>query len=1085
MPHHIQRLAGAGFIQPCRTLRAAAPVRRCLAAALLVAFAGMPLVAPETAKAATIVVNSTADVGTASTCTLRQAIVSTNDGAVVGGCTNIGGAFGDDTIQFANGLFAGGTPTITLGSSLNIGNVPNGHGGIVSTHLAIDAGTGRKVIVERAAGATQPFTPITAAMGYYNAHGGAKGQLRLSGLIVRNGIATYELSKYGTSIMGNDDINKYGVSSGGGLVSRYADVIIDRCEFRNNSATVGGAMYVGGGTLSMDSSIVSGNVADGGTAHFRAGWGGGIYTTNSARISHSTISGNTSTGTRGGSAIASLFGGLSLVNSTVSGNSTPSQTSPAAAAISLSKPYTPVSLTNSTLACNTASNVGGGGALYIKKTEHTSLTAISTIFADTSNSRCTTAVSREITIGGSGLTVAGDHNLIVSNSAIDASAPFASAPITGDPKLGVLQNNGGPTPTHAIDDTSPARNKGSNPGALGNDQRGPDYGRSVGGSPDIGAFEYQIGGLCGSAHGGSFASLNAGSPNLCAAGMTMQSLFGTGPWSWFCAAPGDPSNNEFCGAKVLASTSLVVNTAADVPTASAFWGQPLHLKATVSGGAGTPAGTVSFLDVTGGGVVPVCINLALAGGQAVCDTTGQALTSGSRQIKAIFNGGSIYGAASSGAASLAVGRAVSTTSIASQVPNPVTVGSPFKVTAAISLAAPSTAAPYGVVEIVDSTDGLSCAYTLGDPGCTITPQSAGVHALVVTYPGNGDIAASSTTAAQAVLAIPTATALQASPGATTFGNAVSLQAALAFAGDLVPNGTVAFCDGGSPGDATFCASGTPLCASAPLSATTPHVATCTAPSLAAGTHAVVARYAGNTQFAASASGPASVEIARAPTSVVLSVSPPSIVLGESVNVTATVASGVAAQIAVPGGTIAVDDGAGRTCTITLPATSCTLAPGNAGAHVVTAAYGGASNFATSSASTALAVGEPPAQLALAIDDGVDHARYGQPLTYTIVLTNSGGSIQGLAVTGTPSANFGGATLTWSCAATNGATCMASGSGPMFADSVALPPNGSLTWTVQATVPANAAGDKVTFDVRAGDASARDSDTLVLFRNGFE
>ncbi len=49
------------------------------------------------------------------------------------------------------------------------------------------------------------------------------------------------------------------------------------------------------------------------------------------------------------------------------------------------------------------------------------------------------------------------------------------------------------------------------------------------------------------------------------------------------------------------------------------------------------------------------------------------------------------------------------------------------------------------------------------------------------------------------------------------------------------------------------------------------------------------------------------------------------------------------------GTIAVSDGTGATCTITLPATSCNLAPTSAGSKTLTAVYSGAAGFAGSSA----------------------------------------------------------------------------------------------------------------------------------------
>ena len=54
---------------------------------------------------------------------------------------------------------------------------------------------------------------------------------------------------------------------------------------------------------------------------------------------------------------------------------------------------------------------------------------------------------------------------------------------------GPLQDNGGPTETHAIDFDSIAVDAGSNPAGLATDQRGY-WPRDVGGVTDIGAYEY-------------------------------------------------------------------------------------------------------------------------------------------------------------------------------------------------------------------------------------------------------------------------------------------------------------------------------------------------------------------------------------------------------------------------------------------------------------------------------------------------------------------------------------------------------------------------------------------------------------------
>ena len=60
-----------------------------------------------------------------------------------------------------------------------------------------------------------------------------------------------------------------------------------------------------------------------------------------------------------------------------------------------------------------------------------------------------------------------------------------------DPLLGPLQDNGGPTLTHALLKGSPVIDAGDNADAPDYDQRGEGYPRIVGGRIDIGSFEVQ------------------------------------------------------------------------------------------------------------------------------------------------------------------------------------------------------------------------------------------------------------------------------------------------------------------------------------------------------------------------------------------------------------------------------------------------------------------------------------------------------------------------------------------------------------------------------------------------------------------
>src|SRR5205814_1783082 len=132
-------------------------------------------------------------------------------------------------------------------------------------------------------------------------------------------------------------------------------------------------------------------------------------------------------------------------------------------------------LTNVTLAANSAPS---GGNIF---NQGATLTLNNTIVADNE-------VGGDIVnVGG---TVQGSNNLVE-----DGSGPAGSLAV--DPKLGTLQDNGGPTQTIALLAGSPAIDRGSNALAaasgLTTDQRGlprvvnGGLGRTV----DIGAFESQ------------------------------------------------------------------------------------------------------------------------------------------------------------------------------------------------------------------------------------------------------------------------------------------------------------------------------------------------------------------------------------------------------------------------------------------------------------------------------------------------------------------------------------------------------------------------------------------------------------------
>jgi CSLREA domain-containing protein len=276
------------------------------------------------------------------------------------------------------------------------------------------------------------------------------GAVTLTNLVLQHGIVTVAnagncvgggiLAAGATPVNINSSIiqNNAAVNgSGGGICVLAGTVNLDRSTVRNNTSTYGGAgIRIQTGTLNVTNSTFNGNTASDSNAS-----GTAIRTQSTVNVTNSTISGNTLPGT--GSGIAVVDGTTTLRNVTITGNGSAPQLSVFNA--------TAVAILESTIIANP-----NGGA------------------------NCNTFSGGVITSNG--------HNLDSANSCGFAAAGDL---INSNPLLGALQNNGGPTATHALGVGSPAINAGSNPSALAFDQRGPGFPRVSGVAADIGAFEVE------------------------------------------------------------------------------------------------------------------------------------------------------------------------------------------------------------------------------------------------------------------------------------------------------------------------------------------------------------------------------------------------------------------------------------------------------------------------------------------------------------------------------------------------------------------------------------------------------------------
>jgi hypothetical protein len=212
---------------------------------------------------------------------------------------------------------------------------------------------------------------------------------------------------------------------------------------------------------------LSGLTITGGNAGLFAGGGILITSTGSLALDGDTISGNR-TGGNGGGVSNNPMGTLTVTNSTFSGNR-------ASQGGALDNAGT-ASLTNSTLDGNTANGASGNPQVGIGGGINNSGSL--TLANDTIAGNVAQGLMGSAGGGvGSSTPYRATNTIIAQNRAMtgpDVEPPPAGTPnlIGTDPKLGPLQNNGGPTPTRALLAGSPALDAGTAAGAPAADQRG-------------------------------------------------------------------------------------------------------------------------------------------------------------------------------------------------------------------------------------------------------------------------------------------------------------------------------------------------------------------------------------------------------------------------------------------------------------------------------------------------------------------------------------------------------------------------------------------------------------------------------------
>lgn len=276
-----------------------------------------------------------------------------------------------------------------------------------------------------------------------------------------------------SAVVGNFASYTTGISFGGGISNANGTLTVRSSKFLSNSAFAGGGInaYGTNSVVTVSNSTFAGNRA--------RRIGGGIYDGGSSTAGNSTLTVSKSTFVdndadySGGGIFTGGHSTVTVANSTFVDNDADSCGGGAIYNTSYNTSHA-FTISNSTFSGNRASSACGSGGGAIFNYYNSRLTLKNTIVANNPEGGNCVDPSHGITDGGGNL-----------------SYPYASCPgINGNPLLGPLQYNGGPTQTMALGPGSAARDAGEDANCEATDQRGIP--RPQGPRCDIGAYEVRI-----------------------------------------------------------------------------------------------------------------------------------------------------------------------------------------------------------------------------------------------------------------------------------------------------------------------------------------------------------------------------------------------------------------------------------------------------------------------------------------------------------------------------------------------------------------------------------------------------------------
>ncbi|MEU4895441.1 Ig-like domain-containing protein [Streptomyces sp. NPDC044780] len=415
----------------------------------------------------------------------------------------------------------------------------------------------------------------------------------------------------------------------------------------------------------------------------------------------------------------------------------------------------------------------------------------------------------------------------------------------------------------------------------------------------------------------------------------------------------DPTDNSSGTTIQLVNLAATSTTVTFVPPAPVC-GETVTLTAHVAAvppGSGTPTGTVTFIISADGPTVNGTLD-----GSGNASVTVPALSVGTHQVAAFYNGDTNFAASNSPLTPLTVNPASSTTTLTVSPASPV-CGESVTLCAQVAVVAPGTCTPTGTVTF-SVAGGPTLTGTLDATGQACVTTNAipvGTHAVTATYGGNGDVAGSSGAGTVTVGQGASATSVTVSPAAPVCGEAVTIcaQVTVVPPSTCTPTGTVTFTITGGP-----TLTGT-------LDATGQACVTTNA--LTAGSYTVTATYGGSTDVAGS-SGSAPITVGQGTSATSVSVSPSPSVCGEPVTICANVTV-APPSTCTPTGNVTFAVSGGPTLTGTLDATGQACVTTSAipvGTHIVTVTYAGDGDVTGSTVTTPITVNQASSLTTLTI-----------------------------------------------------------------------------------------------------------------------